>query len=403
MTRTYTARMCLTGTSAMLLACAMPAGLSAAEQKDDGYHVFVGLNLSVRVEDKHLPVRKVTGAYIHALDQGRERTISHHQAVAYRMDTDVKVSEFAVSLGNLKAERTYSIAADPRRKWTNSAMDNYVNQSLFKAQAEQKVIRTAMNLAVQGTTTTGQPPSEGPLIEALSDMDQSMTSIPGGDAGFFNQRMQDELEEEMFDAIEVEFSISSPVPLPEPYFVVTAEFKERNKPDILFHWIHAQELNELTPTPQKIRVTKTGFPPGYQLQKYRVNVFSGPRELATNTSEKHMVLSAEEAHLYLISQYENSNRGKDAAPRPLWTALPAKTRGEIPSSEFKRVLLVEVDEDGRAQSIAAEDNEYGPLDSRVIDAVKSFRFYPALKQGKPTPGRLRLQFSEMTRRRALDD
>ncbi len=291
----------LTSTSLGLLllaaACARGEGETLPPPAADQHHVFVGLNLLVRLEEKHLPVQRVVGGYVFVLENGEVRPVPYPQAVAYRMDTDVKVSDVLATVAGLKAERTYTPAADPRRKWFDSMVDVKMNQDMIRAQAEQKVIQIAMSMAARGVGGIGQPDDTPKLTAALGEMDKAFATDPGGHADFHMSEMYSELADELFDAIDLTFEVSAPMKVAEPYFVIIADFLDPSKPGQTFHWIYAQALDELTPVPRKVRVFKGGFPPGYTLQTYRLHLYSGTRELATNTSEKHMVLSTDDAHL----------------------------------------------------------------------------------------------------------
>ena len=210
--------------------------------------------------------------------------------------------------------------------------------------------------------------------------------------------MQDQqLRKEEFDAIKVEFDVSSEKPLPNPYVVVIAQFRPRESaPGTAQNWIYAQSLDPIEPTSKKVEVLRGGFPLGYTLDKVEVHLYDRGREVATNVSPKRVPLTRDEAFEYIVIEHIAGNKGATLPPSPVMVALPAELWTRLAAGQGQQVYYVIVSKDVLVNE-AFEDAEYTQKiqDPFFADVVKNIWFKPALEKGKPVEAKTHVDVTKL--------
>ncbi|KLJ02866.1 hypothetical protein WQ56_00890 [Luteimonas sp. FCS-9] len=82
----------------------------------------------------------------------------------------------------------------------------------------------------------------------------------------------------------------------------------------------------------------------------------------------------------------------DSAPRPRSTPQPRYPRASLRRNETGEVMLrVHVDADGRVSDIdVIAASGHARLDRAAVSAVRRWRFEPAMRDGRPVPGEVRV-------------
>ncbi len=369
---------------------------------EKSHTLFMGADVSVELDKVFHRVRDVSRSSWVVNVKGRPEFIPTQQrALNLRVERSLKLTEKNATVANFKGERTYSPGNDPRQR----ALVNQVQMSAFVTEqsmsAERDFLR-AQNDKVwadmgdgRNPVITPPPDPEGAMQRMTAAQDFALSQMT--DPRFHQTIGEEQMKLNAFDAIEVEFEVSSAKPLPNPYIVVVAQFREPDAaPNMARHWIHAQSIDPIDATPQKIRVSRGGFPNGYTLDKVDVHIFDQGKEVATNLSPKRVPLTAEEAFQYLVIEHIGGNKGKTVPAVPAMAKLPAELRSRLAEGQGQQVYYVKVSKDG-AVSEAYEDEDYTRkiADPFFASAVKGILFKPALEGGKPVEGKAKVDVAKL--------
>ncbi len=376
-----------------------PAAASAGEKT---HTLFMGADISVELDKVFHRVRDVSRSSWVVNVKGRPEFIPTQQrSLNLRVERSLKLTEKNATVGNFKGERTYTPGNDPRQR----ALVNQLQMSAFVSEqsmaAERDFLR-AQNDKVwadmgdsRNPTVTAPPDPEGAMQKMTAAQDFTMSQMT--DPRFHQSIGEEQMKLNNFDAIEVEFEVSSASPLPNPYIVVVAQFREPDAaPKMARHWIHAQSIDPIDATPRKISVRRGGFPHGYTLDKVDVHVFDQGKEVATNLSPKRVPLTGEEAFQYLVIEHIGGNKGKTVPAIPAMAKLPPELKTRLAEGKGQKVYYVKVSKDG-AVTEAYEDEAYSRKieDPFFAEAVKGILFKPALEAGKPVEGKARIDIAKL--------
>jgi hypothetical protein len=223
---------------------------------------------------------------------------------------------------------------------------------------------------------------------ALSDFGNN-TSMVG--------KMQDELREGLFDAMDISFEVSAEKPLNSPYVVVVAQYREPNKPPGALHsWIYARALEPIDSKPRKVRIVQGGFPQGFELEKFQVHLFEHGEELATNVADKRVPLTRDEAFQYVLIDYVSSHKGASLPATPAMGRLPADLRTRLDSGQLTQRFFVKVSKDGLPVETYVDESCSRKVDDPYLQSViQDIRFKPALEKGRPIEGIALLRFCDL--------
>ena len=96
----------------------------------------------------------------------------------------------------------------------------------------------------------------------------------------------------------------------------------------------------------------------------------------------------------LLAQSDQAkpNRSADTKPKPFYTPSPEYTESARQDRiEGAVILSVNIDADGHPHDPKVLKSLRADLDEKAIEAVKTWRFLPATKDGKPVPFFLSLE------------
>mgnify|MGYP000937752490 CR=1 FL=1 len=383
--------------------CSAQPGRQTAESPTKAHTLFMGVDLAIEHKNMFRRVREVSGSSWVVNVEGRPEFIpANKQALKIKVEQSLKLSEARATLGDLKTERTYAPGRDPGME----AMRTQLHLGAFTTERQmvaERELSRELNRASWATTLEDEDlvPRVGPPPDPVRALDDLETAADLAQSQMttsqFNQAIADEQsKKELFDAILVEFDISAPKPLANPYMIVVAQFREKGAPaSTARNWIYAQMLDYVDETPRRVSMRRGGLPPGYELDKVNVHVYDQGREVATNVSPKRVELTREEAFQYIVIEHIGNNKGQTLPAMPVMATLTPEVRTRLREGEGQQVYYVNVSKDGLVTD-AFEDEGYSKriADPFFAEVVRRVWFKPALKSGKPVEAKTSVDFTE---------
>ena len=362
----------------------------AASSGERTHTLFMGVDVAVEHEKMFRRVREVSGSSWVVNVGGRPEFIpTSRQSLNLKIEQSLKLTEATATLANLKTERTYLPRNDPRMQSMRAQLHLQAFTTEQQMVAERELQRQLQSAAF-ATTVDSRNPTVGPPpdpVKAMDDLARAADFAQGQmTTQQFNQAIADEqLKKELFDAISIEFEISAPKPLPNPYMIVVAQFREKGAPpSTARNWIYAQVLDYVDETPRPVQIRRGGLPLGYELDKVTVHIYDQGREVATNVSPKRVELTREEAFQYIVIEHIGNNKGKTLPAAPVMVTVTPELKARLGAGEGQQVYYVTVSKDGLVSEVF-EDEAYSKkvADAFFTAAVKRIWFKPALENGKP--------------------
>ena len=206
--------------------------------------------------------------------------------------------------------------------------------------------------------------------------------------GSFAGRMEDELAKELYDAIEINFKVSSPKPLARPYIIVVAVYRATDdRANSVHNWIYAQQLSPIGSRVRREHFLKGGLTPGFTLISTEFHLYNEGKEIATDVAHKRVALTREEAFEYLVMEYVAGHKGGKAAPTPAMAALPGDFLNHLSQDEVLGTYYVKVGADGKVREVYKDEACTMKVDDGYLaSGLRTIWFEPALEKGKPVEG-----------------
>jgi hypothetical protein len=366
----------------------------------------MGTDFSVQQGKDFLPVRDVKGkSFVVRTKKGDVLVPMVGGKVNLRIETALKVATTKATVTNLKTERAYTPGRDPVRQF---------NQSTGGGLADSAALDLAIGEQVRASESLGalsmmSPLSRGPgameaatnrLNAANAAQNQAMHTANfssmnnTGDKAF---SLQQALAEELYDAMEVSFDVSSPEYLDYPYVVVIVRYHEKDTTErASANWIYAKAVSPIAAGIEKIRFLQGGLPEGFIIEECQVRLYNRGREIATNVAPKQMQLSADDAFEFLKVKYITSNKSASTSAAPALAGLTPTIKAGLTPAQLNQTYYVKVSNDGRALAAFTDERCSNPVDPALDSIIKRVRFYPALKEGKPVEGTSPLMISQLS-------
>lgn len=347
--------------------------------------LFMGADFSVEWQGKLCPVLDVDGSTF-IVDAGGQRVTvpSRTSSLGIKISDALKMTTRTASVTELKGERAYTRENDPRVKF-NRAFANSAGASAASSAAGNMMALTQVSASVSPLNPLG--PSQARGAEAAFEKTSFEEKSNFNSAGEHANRLGTELAEERFDAFDLSFIVSAPKPLAHPYLVVVTRYRENaSDPKSGRLWVYAEKLEPIGSEPRRVRLTRGGFPPGYDLQDFQVHLYDGGQEIGTTVSAKRVPLTADEAFQYSIVDYVSRHRDATIPPVIAREFTPGGLRARA-TAEAPRKLYVKVGRDGRAAGAFLNEACTQPAPAGALaDLAADLRFHPALARGKITEG-----------------
>lgn len=385
---------CALATLSLHLAGATTSPANPAAPKT--HTLWVGAQFSVEWQGQPRPVVGVDGGtFIVEVDGKRVTVPSLRSDLSIKIDDTLKLSTRSANVADLKGERTYTRENDPRTKFNRAFATG--------AGASAATSAAAVNMVNNQLAAANPKNPLGPENARAAEQAYNSTAFAGGSdlnsAGAHAARMGAELAEEKFDAFDLTFTVSSPQPLEQPYLIVVTRYREQaGDPKSGRIWVYADTLERITNQPRQIRLTRGGFPPGYELIDFRVHLYDGGQEIATSVARKRTELTTDEAFQFSVIDYIGRHRDATLAPVPVRAFIPVGLRSRLPAETLPQTVYVKVAADGRPLGAYSDQAATSPLtETSLAHVVTELRFHPALAKGKPCEGIAAVELAQVLR------
>jgi hypothetical protein len=384
--------------AAPLLALAALASPFTASLRAQGaqkaYTLFEGANISVNLADKIYPVRDVNGSSWVVIVDGQEKVISAAVTpVNLKIVPSLKLTEESATIAGLKREPSYTFANDPTVKLTRGLVNAASVSAGYQAAANQanavdpSVINTP---SASGTSTTVTANIQG----QNSAGDAGQAANAGASASIALQGKQ---EAAGYDAMSVEFDISSEKPIPEPYIVTMTKFHPRgSEPGTVQSMVFAKALEPIGAKPTTVKFAEEGFPFDYEVVDFQIHLYNAGIEIATNIADKRQVMTTDQAFDYVKKAYIEAHKGRTLPAAPVMGDLPPDLGTQVAAGKYADTIYVKVSSEGLADQAYADSGCAKVIDDPYVQAlVKGIRFKPALAAGAPVEGVAELNLSRL--------
>jgi hypothetical protein len=406
---------CFAGTLVLLPLVVLRAGAASAESVASAkpteprpLSLFMGTDISVERDKKLFRVRDINGgSFVISVDGRNDLVPMRGSPRNLKIDHTLKLTGTSASVTGLVGERAYTPGNDPRMK--RQIEDARVNTALGDAASLAMGQYSAVQMRV------GNPLAEGGGVMAAKEAEavanvaaraanalemarvagdrQMSSSVSGADAQFQAQR---DLAENRFDAVEVEFTVSSEAPLANPYMVLLVHYLEKEGlPDTARNMVYARSLEPIGTKPRKVHALQGGLPPGYVLQEFQVHLYNDGVEIATDVAPKRVALTRDQAFQYLKADYLRQHRGETLAAIPAIGKLDADTQTRLTHAQLTGRYFVKVSSEGQSLATFADEACTQQAESEIAALAEKVRFFPALENGKRVEGTARLVFTQL--------
>lgn len=402
--------------------------------------LFRGTDISVVFDKDTYPVRDVQGSSWVIGINGADRIISAKRApVNLKITSSLKLTETSANIAGFAKTPGYSFANDPvvlqSRALMKAAMTNAMLRGV--AQDAQDLEDTLGNGAMGAMATFaasdkqfgdaallhtaqvtpaithptkltpgGSTPPPNPLV--LSTFD----GLDGNGLALREATVASKVAEantasaaeplgrmttQGFDAMEVDFSISSGKPLRTPYVVTIALFHDTSsKPGTVQKLVFAKALDPIESQLSHVHFSEEGFPFDYELIDFQVHIYDRGVEIPTNLSPDRVDMSRDDAFQYIKTEYIAAHKGATRPPTPAMGKFPAELRTRLAAGRYGETIFVKVSKDGLAEASFADVACSRKIDDPFLDSVvRDIRFKPALANGEPEKGVAALNLSKL--------
>lgn len=372
-----------------------PAASPAATEEDKPFTMYMGSDFSIEHNDKLHTVQDVTGTNFVISIKGRETTVPMTaKKIRMNFDQSLKIAPRLAKIEGLVTDRGYTPANDPYRKFAAQAGGAGTSlASLDLANYNQQNAQRAFN-NIQGESHApgwARQQAQDNLDSANANLSSAMEKNNFStqyNAGDMAARLSSELSEKLFDAVTVDFSISSDVFLDRPYIVIIARYREKGgKPDSARNWIYAKALDPIGKKPSKIHILQGGMPPGFEMDDCQIRIYNRGKEIATNEAPKRVAVTLEEAFDYLLISYLKRNKAQTLLASVAVGRMPENARKLVNPVQWQRSYHAKVPKDGgAAREVFLDEQCTQPAEPGVVALLDHYRFFPALEKGVPVEG-----------------
>jgi hypothetical protein len=385
----------------MVFAAESPSGV--AEPKT--HTLFMGTDFSIEQNKELYRVRDIVGGSFVINVNGKEVMVPMDRGLSkMKVEPGLKLTESSATVANLKGERAYTTANDPSVQLQRGMARSQLQYSdSLNAQHQANAGFTALSptTAVLAHSPASPQATVDPSRALVTSINQSnaqlnLQNIAQGPGSNYNT---DGLKsgEGAYDAMNVDFDISSEKPLNRPYLVIMVQYHAAgSKPGQVANWIYARALDPINHEAKKVHVEQGGFPPGFELQDFQVHLYNQGEEIATTVAPKRVALTRDEAFQYVVMEYVGAHKGATLPATPAMGRLPADLPARLANGQLKQTYYVKVAKDGKASAAFSDEACLQKVDDPYVQSVVSnLRFKPALDKGKPVEGVTALNLSRL--------
>jgi len=379
---------------------------SAVEPKT--HTLFMGADIDLKIANDFYRVRDVDGDAFIVSANGSEQTVPMKKGLLdMKVQQSLKLTEVFATIADLKGERVYTDANDPRKRFGRE-QPGLAGADTFASAAGAAGTAQIMNGSALNFPNSADPVHAAEIRAAaqatIARVGEGANSAANLDSfseanniGNYVGKMQQELDKELFDAMEVTFSVSSQKPLARPYVVIVARYHEKDTNPPKYHnWIFAKGLPAIQGKTEKVHVKQGGFPLGFVMDDFKVHLFDRGQEVATNVADKRVELTYSDAFKYVIIDYLTAHKGASLPAAPVMGRLPADWHSHLTPEELRQPYFVKVSKDGIPLGAYADEAcSQSVSDPYLQSIVSEIRFTPTLDKGKAVEGTTKLRFGDI--------
>jgi len=277
-------------------------------------------------------------------------------------------------------QRAYTPQNDPRAKWSSS------RAALSTMRSDDRELAEMQYLVTQNSSSAAT---------TLSNALNSEPNLDVQNGGSVDEKIQDELDKNLFDAVQYEFVVSSPRPIPHPYVIIITDVNEEGKADSESSHIYIRQLGPIDNEPGKVTILQGGFPPGFVLEKYQIHLYDNGSEIPTNLSENKIGMTRSEVFGYLESEYVKAHKGQSIAAVVIPNSSKVRLKNVVGVETLHSRVDIKVGKDGAVQEFSLEDAGQAPIPDAVGSFLRDLRFYPALDNGVPIDASVTVRLADL--------
>lgn len=412
--------------------------------------LFVGTDLSVKQDGKFYSVVGATKKSVKIEKDHRVADVRLSKGANIRINKGVKLSNLSATIANVQMESTDREAAraqlaamqasmmleDEARSqadrlqgkmlqansianpWDPYSEDGFLNNSLSKrtredivaAQQEATVsYADALPKLDQSTASASTFLSENLNLGGIGDDELTLdaSSLPGliltggaklGDSGSSGGSNIDISKGNVATGtaeVELTFEVSSPEPLENAYIVVVANYASLTKSNEVVRQISAQDFARIDSHPKRVKMTHAASLNGLPFKKFDIGLFANGQEVATNLSEKRMALTQDQAFQFFLINYLSAHKGATVPPTPILMTPRAEFRRQVQKIETHQTIYANVDRMGGILAMSTDAAGTQQLPASVQSALRDVRFMPALNNGAPVDGQVKVTLAQL--------
>lgn len=374
---------------------------SSANAEPKPYTLFMGADIAIERDKALFPLVDVKGeSFVIAVNGKQQMVRPTHGGLSLKLTNALKLTTISATVTDLSAEPAYTPGIDPELQVMRQtmAMQNY---SADMADLDAGKLRSYQDAEQRAEKGKEHNPYYAQDKQAAADGIRSAQASMTDSANFGRtvetQQHLIHRDDAEFDAVRVTFRVSSPISLDDPYVVMIARYRQPNTPPGKSRqWFFAKSINPIASKPVTVDFLQGGFPPGFLLEATELHLYNHGREVATSVSPKRAALSENEAFQYLVLDHIGSNKGATLPASPAIGRLSPDVRAALVSALKTDAVFVKVSKDGLPMDVFADESCTEKVDARYADSIKTFRFKPALRSGKPVDGVARVTLGKQS-------
>lgn len=372
----------------LAMGSAMMPAIAGAQAAPREYTLFEGANIGVNLDKSVYPVRDVFGSSWVIDINGQDRAVSAKEApVDLKISPALKLTEVSATIAGFKREPGYSFANDPSVRLTRGMNVAADVSASYQAAANQAAATNPTAVGADSVSTSGTGDSSQVLASSSAKVADTISSASAGaDAG--NVLESKNATSEGYDAMDVEFEVSSAKPLQDPYIVTMVKFHPKGAaPGVVQSMVYAKALNPIDTHPTKVKFSQEGFPFDYEVVDYQLHLYNHGVEIATTISPKRQEMTPDQAFEYVKTSYITAHKTATLPAAPIMGELPPDLSAQLAAGKYSEPIYVKVSKDGLADEAFSDAACTARIDDPYLESVvRSIRFKPALEEGKPVDG-----------------
>jgi hypothetical protein len=210
-----------------------------------------------------------------------------------------------------------------------------------------------------------------------------------------NSQVMQDVNRSDSTVVELTFDVSSPTPIENAYIVVVANYGSADRPGKNAQQISVKNFDQLGTQPRSVKMSHATSLNGMPFEKFDIGLYANGVEVATNLSAKRVPLTKDEAYQFFLIEYLTKHKGETRSPAPVLMTSRSAFRRELGQAEMDEVIYAKVDKSGSTLSLSPDKAGSKKLPAPLEVALQDVRFMPALENGKPVDGQLKLKLADL--------